>query len=562
MLPPTVTFTQDNLQVHAEHTNLSFDLDPLGSTNVGDYLLNEAINHEGQPINASLVNGVDPANLTLSVATDVNVTFVSEGAGYHNIAGVYTFDDNGNIEDGSLKFIWLDASSVYNAGPPLQNFPVSGPDIPQSTTVDLGNYNAGSKLGFFLIANGANQSTGFYNQIQGIINTYNANNPGSPITNYEQLLAVVNAQAITINGDNEITLNGNTLNGEGTYFSHDPNMNPDNLEHSLSGPATSDPNHLYVGFEDLLTGGDMDYNDIVFKVDIGEQNLNALTGTELPFANLDVHISDLDSTQLAAVLITTDGFHAGDVLNTPNSNDLNITTTQNGDNYHVLIQNIQDINSYEDYINSIFYTSPDDPVEGVRSIHIQAMDAQGNVSTLADTHFEVVTDDILSVSKIQDEHGFDNGPFDLGKGDDTVYTDNPLHNDQHLNGNEGFDTLKVGRVDGDITQNDINNIQNFEQLDMRDFGENSVTLNYNDVINATDENNALRVLGDTGQGGSPTDSVNLNGQNGQDWVNTGTTNANVDGHQVTFDVYQLTVNSTTATVQIQQQVNVSGDVAA
>jgi hypothetical protein len=40
--------------------------------------------------------------------------------------------------------------------------------------------------------------------------------------------------------------------------------------------------HLIIGFEDLLGGGDRDFNDLLFAVDIGAINIAALTASPEP----------------------------------------------------------------------------------------------------------------------------------------------------------------------------------------------------------------------------------------------------------------------------------------
>jgi hypothetical protein len=48
--------------------------------------------------------------------------------------------------------------------------------------------------------------------------------------------------------------------------------------------ALSLPNspYLILGFEDMRGGGDRDYNDVIFAVDIGKTNVKALSGGAEP----------------------------------------------------------------------------------------------------------------------------------------------------------------------------------------------------------------------------------------------------------------------------------------
>lgn len=92
--------------------------------------------------------------------------------------------------------------------------------------VDLGKINGGQKLDFFLIANGATSSPG-------------------------------------------------------ATFSTDQSVNPDGINHVVSFAAVHG-SYLVIGFEDLLGGGDEDFNDVLFAIDIGSVNVAALTGTPEP----------------------------------------------------------------------------------------------------------------------------------------------------------------------------------------------------------------------------------------------------------------------------------------
>lgn len=162
---------------------------------------------------------LDPSKLFLKNASDVRVYFVSEGAGYHNTLGFNT--GGGGVTSGDPLLIFPDASSkgttstVRSGSEPL----LSG------DFVDLGNFAAGTKLDFFLIANGAS--------------------------------------------------------GGDDVYSTDMSVNPDGINHVVSFAALSG-SYLMIGFEDLLGGGDRDFNDVLFAVDIGARNLAALTATPEP----------------------------------------------------------------------------------------------------------------------------------------------------------------------------------------------------------------------------------------------------------------------------------------
>jgi hypothetical protein len=169
---------------------------------------------------------LDPSKLQLKTDSDVRVYFVGEGAGYQNTLGFNT--TGSGITGGDPLLIFPNASSPVSTYDPLRspdrtrNAPLLPGDF-----VDLGKIGSGSLLDFFLIADGAN--------------------------------------------------------GGKNVYSTDASSNPDKLNHVVSfAYAAKDSPYLIIGFEDLYGGGDRDYNDLIFAVDIGMANIAALTGTPEP----------------------------------------------------------------------------------------------------------------------------------------------------------------------------------------------------------------------------------------------------------------------------------------
>ena len=174
---------------------------------------------------------LDPLKLNLATLSDVRVYFVNEGAGYHNSLGFNT-DLSGGVETGDPQLSFPDASSSTSYFDPNgevvrdSNTPVSAGDY-----VDIGTFDAGTQLDFFLIANGAN--------------------------------------------------------GGQNVFSTNDSANPDGLVHAIAYALPDSP-YLLIGFEDLLNGGDNDFNDLLFLVDIGSANVAALTSGLEPATLLTV----------------------------------------------------------------------------------------------------------------------------------------------------------------------------------------------------------------------------------------------------------------------------------
>jgi len=169
---------------------------------------------------------LDPSKLVLNTASDVRVYFVGEGAGYHNTLGFNT--EGTGVQSGNPQLIFPDASSS------VENFNIEKTAVRTASTplaagdfVNLGKFDAGTKLDFFLIANGAQ--------------------------------------------------------GWSTTYSTDKSVNPDGINHvvAFTQMQRNSP-YLIIGFEDMAGGGDRDFNDAVFVVDIGAANIAALTGTPEP----------------------------------------------------------------------------------------------------------------------------------------------------------------------------------------------------------------------------------------------------------------------------------------
>jgi hypothetical protein len=89
----------------------------------------------------------------------------------------------------------------------------------------------------------------------------------------------------TIEGGSKLNffLIANGANGGGRVYSTDISTNPDGLNHVVAFTyALPGSPYLIIGFEDLFGGGDKDFNDLIFAVDIGMANIAALTGTPEP----------------------------------------------------------------------------------------------------------------------------------------------------------------------------------------------------------------------------------------------------------------------------------------
>jgi len=84
----------------------------------------------------------------------------------------------------------------------------------------------------------------------------------------------------------------NGANGGSRVWSTDSRLNSDDINHVVSYSEQGSP-YLLIGFEDLPGGGDRDFNDLVFVVDIGSENVQAMQRAS---------VSDGSSTYVLTVL--------------------------------------------------------------------------------------------------------------------------------------------------------------------------------------------------------------------------------------------------------------------
>ncbi|MEM6821351.1 MAG: DUF4114 domain-containing protein [Verrucomicrobiota bacterium] len=197
-----------------------------------DSMLSQKLSERSSIENISALS-VDPSKLKLTTEANARVYFVGEGAGYHNTLGFQTFDTTAAMNNASTitegaQIVFPDASSklgvVTDSGLKNTRRSWNEPLLP-GDFVDLGNFASGTLLDFFLVANGA----------RGGRNTY--------------------------------------------VFGSE--RNPDGLEHMVGFALPGSP-YLVLGFEDLFNGGDRDYNDLLFAVDIGELNVKTLVSAPEP----------------------------------------------------------------------------------------------------------------------------------------------------------------------------------------------------------------------------------------------------------------------------------------
>ena len=161
--------------------------------------------------------GFDPSKLVLGEDVTARAYFLGEGAAYQNTLGISTTNLGPKSPGASLIFPNASSSvGLGGTGTPLRS--VGEPLLP-GDFVNLGTLKAGTALDFFLIANGAS--------------------------------------------------------GGSQVLSTNQSLNSDGIVHAVAMATPGSP-YLIVSFEDMVGGGDHDYNDLYFAVYLGSANVAKL----------------------------------------------------------------------------------------------------------------------------------------------------------------------------------------------------------------------------------------------------------------------------------------------
>jgi len=178
---------------------------------------------ESQEVSPSLLNyQVDP-NLHLFQEAQIKVSFLDEGAEMKNSFGYFLYQDldgDGKISDSEIlirQILWENASKIDSGG-----------SLVSGDALNLGKFPAGTRVGFFLVANG----------FQG---------------------------------------------GTETYYTLDA-KNSDGHRH-LAMLATANRDAIILGIEDLpWEGSDRDFNDLLFTVSVDPKSalLEAIDAGHIP----------------------------------------------------------------------------------------------------------------------------------------------------------------------------------------------------------------------------------------------------------------------------------------
>ena len=210
---------------------------------------------EGKILDPSFVNGIINDEY---LQGDGNTDFLlkSRDTGYawfQNVIGVYEITPDGSITDARIL--------IENA------------NTDKSAEILISNVESENKLGFFLVQNAANWASG--------------------LTDTDNLVFVSSdgwSQASVNNGAGiQLQVNGQTA-WKTIFHSYGADMNDDGVQHAVSGIDSSEMMVL-AGFEDIVGGGDRDYEDVVFsieRVEVAAQDCDI----NLQFVNLVPNLAE------------------------------------------------------------------------------------------------------------------------------------------------------------------------------------------------------------------------------------------------------------------------------
>lgn len=220
----------------------------------------------GSTGNDVLHGGGGPALLDmtqLAIAEDHmgRVTFISEGAGFRNSLVMYKVDANGTIS--GVDVLFANSSAVDSRG----NL------VPGQSFVEV-PLQAGDRIGFMVASNAFGRPTAAL--LEDPNATFELRNAAGEIANIGDM-GNLTLWHVAANGTRTAI---QTQYGTNTFHSAaDPDngyaLNADRFAHTVGRVETADGT-IVLGFEDLWSGGDRDFDDIVFRFDVGTSNTRVL----------------------------------------------------------------------------------------------------------------------------------------------------------------------------------------------------------------------------------------------------------------------------------------------
>ncbi|MGV2989008.1 tandem-95 repeat protein, partial [Vibrio sp. E150_011] len=204
--------------------------------------------------NQTVLNNQDDG-ITSYVDSEITVTFEGETAGFRNAVGYYKVDENGQIQD--VEVVYENASQVGGGGNLIPGESSFSFDLPQGDSFNL-----------FVIPNGYNHNN-FDSFSQGSYEFRNAD--GTPATTDS-----IDPQLVFVEDSGEVSVIQSQHGDAIFHGGSSSNLNQDGIDHSRT--YFNDNDELVYGIEDMFNGGDRDYSDFLFTIDLGETNTSIYRG--------------------------------------------------------------------------------------------------------------------------------------------------------------------------------------------------------------------------------------------------------------------------------------------
>ena len=201
--------------------------------------------------------------LTSYADTNVTVTFQGEEAGYQNSAGYYIVEADGSISD--VKLVYENASEQGSGG-----------DLIPGTSSFSFDIEEGQSFNLFVVPNGFNHNN-FGEMHNGEFVFRDEDGSQSTMDSIDPQLVFIDESGIETLIQSQ---NGDTIYHGG----NSTNLNQDGVEHTRT--TMNEQGELVYGIEDIYGGGDRDYDDFTFTIDLGEVNQSIYSG-EIPVTGDD-----------------------------------------------------------------------------------------------------------------------------------------------------------------------------------------------------------------------------------------------------------------------------------
>ncbi|WOT06741.1 tandem-95 repeat protein [Shewanella youngdeokensis] len=229
---------------------VDIDLSETLTVEVGGLPEGSVLNYDGEDLLNDQSSGIVSYE-----DTDITVTFQGEGAGYQNTAGYYTVDENGTITGVQIGF--ENASQVGSGGDLVPG--------ESSFTFDV---SQGESFNLFVIPNGFRQND--FDDLQE--GTYEFRDADGSIATIDS----IDPQLVHISEDGSETVIQSQFGDAIFHAGTNNNLNEDGVAHTKT--ELNDAGEIVYGVEDIFGGGDEDFDDFTFTVDIGETNSQIYQG--------------------------------------------------------------------------------------------------------------------------------------------------------------------------------------------------------------------------------------------------------------------------------------------